>query len=593
LGFDHSLLLLATLASNDNCVRIGSPKFCAKRSEGENQANKRIRLFDQVITGKTSIEKVDHGIMSERKTPAVQALLAFAVLVLVVAGIPTSVDGVIRQEGSARASRFEPGPILYRRKTWELQQTRSLHLPRGGSDDEFSDAASSDDDDGVALASNGRTVLNLPKKVAVFFGKVTLGSIKALGRGLQAAFQGSDEGEDVELGIATQIFRGLKRMVSAAWNSPGTAKDDAEDKDEAAEKAKKLSPKGAKSVVAKTRTRNSDFGEFLSSSYRVNSSRAEVERPSPVLGGNIVDALKASRANGRLLLVLIPASKPGELQADTGAIEAFLSAEVSSVAEKKARKGQTTGSFTLWSAKAGSPEAIAAIKRLKAQPTGSKGQKRPILVVAYLAQVIDKQGISRMVPRLLAQHHCSPPPSAEMMVAWLNALRKRHAKQYTMMHTELRELGLHKERVEGYKGSVQSDIGRQERELQKREERLARENAEKKRQAAVQERRQMLLESLPNEPGSEVADAKTVALRFSDGRSGRRRFASSEALGTIFDWVDAMFDLERETVVLTTMNGQNSFTYDVSEMTLAEAGLSKMIGLRVSRITLDSKGDED
>jgi hypothetical protein len=162
-----------------------------------------------------------------------------------------------------------------------------------------------------------------------------------------------------------------------------------------------------------------------------------------------------------------------------------------------------------------------------------------------------------------------------------------------MMHTELRELGLHKERVEGYKGSVQSDIGRQERELQKREERLARENAEKKRQAAVQERRQMLLESLPNEPGSEVADAKTVALRFSDGRSGRRRFASSEALGTIFDWVDAMFDLERETVVLTTMNGQNSFTYDVSEMTLAEAGLSKMIGLRVSRITLDSKGDED
>jgi hypothetical protein len=54
-----------------------------------------------------------------------------------------------------------------------------------------------------------------------------------------------------------------------------------------------------------------------------------------------------------------------------------------------------------------------------------------------------------------------------------------------------------------------------------------------------------------------------------------------------------MFDLERETVVLTTMNGQNSFTYDVSEMTLAEAGLSKMIGLRVSRITLDSKGDED
>ena len=46
-----------------------------------------------------------------------------------------------------------------------------------------------------------------------------------------------------------------------------------------------------------------------------------------------------------------------------------------------------SGSYVVWGAKASSPEAITAIKRLKAKQSSSKGDKRPVLVVAYPAQV--------------------------------------------------------------------------------------------------------------------------------------------------------------------------------------------------------------
>ena len=65
------------------------------------------------------------------------------------------------------------------------------------------------------------------------------------------------------------------------------------------------------------------------------------------------------------------------------------------------------------------------------------------------------------------------------MAAWLNALRKRHAKQYASMHHELKEAQLFKERTEGYKSSVVSDIQRKEREQKEEEERIAKEQAEK------------------------------------------------------------------------------------------------------------------
>ena len=187
-----------------------------------------------------------------------------------------------------------------------------------------------------------------------------------------------------------------------------------------------------------------------------------------------------------------------------------------------------------------------------------------------------------MVPRLLSQHHCNPPPSPSVMSTWLNTLRKRHAKQYNDMQTELKELEYYKERKAGYKDSVKSDIKRQEQEEREEEERLAKEKAEKERQEAILKRREELKSSLPEEYTEK--DAKTIALRFADGRTDKRRFAPDTSLGTVFNWVDAMYEMDRETVILTTMRGDKTFTWEEEkvEETLDDVGLGRNTGLRVT-----------
>jgi hypothetical protein len=335
---------------------------------------------------------------------------------------------------------------------------------------------------------------------------------------------------------------------------------------------------------------------YLSQAYGVAATREDLdlECVQPILTGTISDALGVARSQARLLVVLIPASKPGKAKApDEEALKAFLSAEVATVAEKKARKKNSdpSGSFVLWSAKAGSAEAVAALKRLKASQTNSKGQKRPVLLVAYPQQLVDR-GVARMVPRLLAQHHCTPPPSPELMAAWLNALRKRHAKQYAAMQLDLREQQLHKDRQLGYKGSIQSDLERQERERHEQIKKMEEETAALERQKAILERRQSLQESLPEEPPASRSNVITVALRFADGRSSQRRFDSDTKLSALFDWVDALFGIERELVTLTTLNGQKSFDWDEddnNELTLTEAGFGRMTGLRVRERKADTQ----
>jgi hypothetical protein len=166
------------------------------------------------------------------------------------------------------------------------------------------------------------------------------------------------------------------------------------------------------------------------------------------------------------------------------------------------------------------------------------------------------------------------------MASWLNALRKRHGKQYTAMQTVLKELQYFKERKEGYTESKKSDKERQKREKEEEEKRLAAEKAEQERQEELEKRRKELKEALPEE--SKAKDAKKVALRFADGRSGQRRFDPDQPLTDIFNWVDAIFEIERETVILTTMNGKQKFEWEEGEKTLEEAGLGKNTGLRVS-----------
>jgi hypothetical protein len=169
------------------------------------------------------------------------------------------------------------------------------------------------------------------------------------------------------------------------------------------------------------------------------------------------------------------------------------------------------------------------------------------------------------------------------MAAWLNALRKRHAKQYAAMHHELNEAHLFQERKEGYKSSVMSDVQRRERERIEHEERIAKETEEKERAEMLKRRREELRESLPQEPGKDMTNAMTIALRFADGQTGQRRFTPDTPLSVVFNWVDAMFEMERERVILTTMDGKRSFTWEEAEKaSLAGSGLGRMTGLRVT-----------
>ncbi|CAB9514384.1 UBX domain-containing protein [Seminavis robusta] len=441
-----------------------------------------------------------------------------------------------------------------------------------------------EEDSGVSNSTNGNS--NSPANLIIS----TLKSVsKALMRGVTAAIQSleSDSDKDEDASIVGRVVQMVQSFWSAALNSGSNKKSD---NPPSPSKPPKSTPKETvrtttePAATSSTTTPTSDFGTYLAQTYGVADGRTGDD--NPVLGGSLNDALKVARANARLLLVLIP----NKGKNDKKAVEGFLSSQVATMAKKKARKKGETGSFLLWGAKAGSSEATQAMKRFKVKPKNSKGEKIPILLVAYPAQGFSK-GVLKIAPKVLAQHHCSPPPSADTMMEWLNDLRKRHAKQYDKMQLDRREAQLYQERKAGYQESVKSDVDRKIREKKEEEERIAKEKAEKERLAALEQRRKELLESLPEEPKAGNKDAMTLSIRLADGRSGKRRFAKETELSIVFNWVDASFQMERETVVLTTMNGKQTFNWEdtTDEKTLADAGLGRMVGFRVSE---NKPGDE-
>ena len=61
----------------------------------------------------------------------------------------------------------------------------------------------------------------------------------------------------------------------------------------------------------------------------------------------------------------------------------------------------------------------------------------------------------------------------------------------------------------------------------------------------------------------------------------------------VFNWVDAVYGIEREKIELSTMNGQKRFTYmedGAENRALKDVGLGKMTGLRVVEIEEDTGG---
>jgi UBX domain len=432
--------------------------------------------------------------------------------------------------------------------------------------------------------SEAETLTEIINRVTKLLAKAVRITTDAISRSIQAGFDAPEADGEVETTVISKLLDTLQRMWKAALN-PTSASTTGSDGEEPIS----VTDEPNTSVTTESSAEEADeiitdFGKILSKEYGVTDERNE-EDITIMLGGSVGDALRVARNKARLLVAFIPAARPDNSKSTTSdhlTIRSLLSAQVSKAAEKRSRKGAETGSFVLWGARAGSTESVVAMKRLKTTKLTPKGEKRPTLVVAYPAQVVSPSGVPKIIPRLLAQHHCSPPPSPESMAAWLNVLRKRHSKQFAAMQRDLKEAELHRERQEGYKSSIESDLQRKEEEKRAAADKIAKEKAEQERLSALKKRREEILESLPEEAKENDPDTVAIALRFADGRTGQRRFDASTPLSTVFNWVDATYSLERERIRLTTMNGKKSFVWEeVGSNTLKEAGLGRMAGLRV------------
>ena len=324
----------------------------------------------------------------------------------------------------------------------------------------------------------------------------------------------------------------------------------------------------------------------------------------------INEALQMANSNARFLLCYI--SKHSNKK-NAIAIPNLLSSDIIKLANRKALGKKQTGeyaSFYIWIAN-DDAHVDAAMKRLgvkppKRQSSKSNADAPPILAIVYPATTIDpSSGRSRISSRVLAQHHCNPPPTTtEILTSWANSVRKRHLREYAKLQHACTELRLLKERNRGYMGSIQDDEAREARERKVQQQKEEEEANERDRLRQIEERRQVLLESLVEEPPVSTTppeDVITIALRFIDGsnkRDQRRFLANKTTLNDVCNWIDAVHGIERERLELSTMNGARKFVYvenNEDDLTLREAGLAKMTALRVAlveAIVENNQGDE-
>jgi Skp family chaperone for outer membrane proteins len=301
-----------------------------------------------------------------------------------------------------------------------------------------------------------------------------------------------------------------------------------------------------------------------------------------ILKGSFQNALHLSRSCAKLLVVYIPTgSKKGKAY-DNQCLASLSNSEVLNVADKYKK-----GSFLIWDGSdSSSAENARTRKRLKVK-ANSKGGAVPTLAVVYAAQMVDAaRGKVVVVPKILAQHHCQPPPTPAAMAAWLKSLRQRHAKLVAKMRHMLQEQDFFVERQKGYKESLQSDVKRETQERLDQQKKDEQEKVEQERLVQREQTRKTLLEALPAEPeAGSSSDIITVGLRFPDGRSAKRRFSHGDGMKHVFHWIDGEYDIESEQISLTTMNGSSTFVYDGGEEggdSIGDViGTSKMVALRV------------
>ena len=279
----------------------------------------------------------------------------------------------------------------------DLAGSSGLHVAtrtfRGGANQLTDDEEEYDEEDEEDEVAVDRTKSGSSSSTALSSVGGILHSIsKAIMRAVSAASKsvGSGGCKDENASFVGKVVQTIRDMVAAALNPKydNNRNFDGENEEETDEDE---GPNSASSAT-EAQTLTIDLGSYLAKAYGVRDGRKNA-KDSPVLGGSLNEALRIARSSAKLLLVLIPASAPTKSKKnDSQAITSFLSAEVAKVAKKKARKKGDTASYILWSAKAGSSEATTAMKRLKVKATGSKGDKRPILLVAYPAQVSKYSG---------------------------------------------------------------------------------------------------------------------------------------------------------------------------------------------------------
>jgi hypothetical protein len=243
------------------------------------------------------------------------------------------------------------------------------------------------------------------------FGEIvdTLNSLsKAIMRGVGAAFESFSSGATKK---DTSILKRVAQTCQSFWIAASSSRNDSESSVDETFSPLPVSQSTTTAITNKISDQlsspiQSDFGTYLSQAYgATDGRRAQETNSTPVLGTSFNDALAVARQNARLLLVLIPSTAPkAKSKSDIKAIESFLSQQVATLSNKKARKKGETGSFVLWGTKPGSSEANQAVKRLKISPKNIMGKKVPILLVVFPSQVRKPIGLK-------CKHDLDRPPS--------------------------------------------------------------------------------------------------------------------------------------------------------------------------------------
>ena len=157
--------------------------------------------------------------------------------------------------------------------------------------------------------------------------------------------------------------------------------------------------------------------------------------------------------------------------------------------------------------------------------------------------------------KVLAQHHCIPPPGEGEVDVWGKAVRKRFRGVVKGMKKEVEERRYEKERREGYERSGKEDREREEREKRERERKEREEIERLKREVEIKERRARYEAELPPEPERGEDGWCMVSVAKDGVRKKRAWLKGRDTKEELMKWVDVEFEVEWEGWDLRKMDG--------------------------------------